>query len=109
MLDLVLSEDFDGVGELREQARTVTVVGRCDCGCPSVELAVDAQAPKSQYAGTVLPTEGRIEPVGIEPPGEVLLFAKDGRLSYLEYVFYGDTPPSSWPPTERIRTVLIPR
>ncbi len=109
VLDLVLSEDFEGVAELRDQAGTATVVGRCDCGCPSVDLAVGTEGPRSPFAGTVLPAEGRIEPVGVEPPGEVLVFAMDGWLSYLEYVFYGDTPPSGWPLVERISTVLIPR
>jgi hypothetical protein len=30
-------------------------------------------------------------------PGEILLFVRDGRLSYLEYVWFGDSPPSVWP------------
>ena len=38
VLDALLSVEFDGVEELRAQAADVAVVGRCPCGCPSVDF-----------------------------------------------------------------------
>ena len=44
-LDHLLSADFPGVEELRLQAKPVRVVGRCGCGCPTIELSVDEAQP----------------------------------------------------------------
>jgi len=43
VLDRLLSVEFDGVAELREQAEGATVTGLCDCGCPSVDLGVNSK------------------------------------------------------------------
>ena len=104
MLDLVLSSDFDGADELREQAKSAFVVGGCDCGCPSVDLRAWRGAPAVGLASRLVPSELEVVPAGDEPSGQVILFADDGRLSYLEYVFFGDTP-AKWPDPSRIRVV----
>jgi len=104
VLDLLLSVDFDGATDLRAQARDATVVGRCDCGCPTVDLAVPDTAPTAGLLGRVSPVEGRVTAHGDEAPGEIVLFLKDGRLDSLEYVYY-DLVPTSWPPIDRIVTV----
>jgi hypothetical protein len=92
MLDLVVSVDFRGANDLREQLKSTVVVGQCDCGCPSVDLQVGTDAPAARLDSRLLPCELEIVPASDEPPGQVILFADDGRLSYLEYVFYGRTP-----------------
>jgi hypothetical protein len=104
VLDLLLSVDFDGATDLRTQARKATVVGRCDCGCPTVDLAVPDTAPAAGLHGRVSPVEGRVTTHGDEAPGEIILFLKGGRLDSLEYVYY-DLVPASWPPIDRIVTV----
>jgi hypothetical protein len=38
VLDALLSVDFDGVGDLREQAKAAEVVAVCGCGCPSINF-----------------------------------------------------------------------
>ena len=103
MLDLVLSSDFDGAGELREQARAAVVVGRCDCGCPSVDLQVGGRVSAARLGSRLVPSELEVL-AGDEPPGQVIVFADDGRLSYLEYVFFGDTP-EVWPDPSQVRLV----
>jgi hypothetical protein len=56
------------------------------------------------------PVEGRVASASDEePPGEIILFVDDGRLSYLEYVYYSDAPPPSWPPASQISTVTLRR
>jgi hypothetical protein len=37
-LDALLSVDFEGVDALRSQSADVAVVGRCGCGCPSIDF-----------------------------------------------------------------------
>lgn len=107
VLSLLLAEDFNGAAQLREQARDATVVGRCDCGCPSIYLASPSGSPRAHLASRLAPAEGRITPESEgEPPGEIILFVDDGKLSYLEYVYYGRVP-QSWPPTSRIATVVV--
>lgn len=38
VLDALLAVEFDGVAELREQAKSVGVIGTCGCGCPSIDF-----------------------------------------------------------------------
>ncbi|WIX75960.1 hypothetical protein QRX50_31360 [Amycolatopsis carbonis] len=104
MLDLLLSSDFVGAPELREQSRSAVVVGRCGCGCPSVDLLTSDSAPIARVASRLVPSELEVLPAGEEAPGEVILFADDGRLSYLEYVYF-DRPPADWPDPSRVRVL----
>jgi hypothetical protein len=39
VLGFLLDSDFDGVDELRAQSTSAFVVGRCDCGCPTIDSA----------------------------------------------------------------------
>jgi hypothetical protein len=102
VLGRLLTRDFQGVQALREQAADVQVVGRCDCGCPSVDLEPLPELSRSDQVGRLAPVELEVAPEADEPPGEIILFVDDGRLSYLEYVFYSDSPPKSWPTVERL-------
>lgn len=107
MLDLLLSSDFAGADELREQAKSAVVVGGCDCGCPSVDLRAPRGASAVGLSSRLVPCELEVAPAGEEPPGQVILFADDGRLSYLEYVFFGETP-AKWPDPRRVRVAGPP-
>jgi hypothetical protein len=102
IIDALLTRTFEGVEELREQMRTARVVGRCDCGCPTIDIEPDADAPTAPLDGPLAPVEGRIAPEGNGPPGEVILFIDAGRVTSLEYVFYGDTVPAQWPSLDRL-------
>lgn len=104
VLALLLHPSFSGVHELRDQARQAVVVGRCDCGCPTIELSVPSEMRAAVPAPNRLaPVEGRITSDTGEPVGDILLFVDDGRISSLELVWYTDDPPRIWPPTVRIR------
>jgi hypothetical protein len=107
MLDLVLSSDFAGVDELREQVTSAVVVGGCDCGCPSVDLRARHGASAAGLDSRLVPSELEVMPAGDELPAQVILFADNGRLSYLEYVFFGETP-AKWPDPSRVRVVGPP-
>ncbi|WP_410587676.1 hypothetical protein [Amycolatopsis sp. lyj-23] len=95
-LDTVLAGDFPGAAELRAQAATARVTGRCGCGCPSINLEVDRSLPTAVVADA---------PVAVEadaPGGGLIVFAEEGRLSCLEYWTTADEPPAAFPPPGRI-------
>jgi hypothetical protein len=109
ILDLLLAHEFDGAAELREQVATARVVGRCDCGCPTVYIEPSPGTRSSEVRTRLAPIEGRVEPVGDGPPGDIMLFLDGGRLDSLEYVWYGDVPPKDWPTLDRISVIELPR
>jgi len=103
ILDHLLSLDFEGVEQLRRQAADAAVVGRCDCGCPTIDIKTHGEPLDVPLPGRLSPVEGRVVPVADEEiAGDVILFIDDGRLSYLELVWYTETPPTAWPPVERV-------
>jgi hypothetical protein len=103
VLNFLLSAEFPGVDSLRAQVEGLVVVGRCDCGCPMVDLSTAAEAVAADaLEQRVLPVDAVIAPLGDEPPGEVIVFADNGLLSGLEYVYYDDTPPAGWPDPSRL-------
>ncbi|HEY0687440.1 MAG TPA: hypothetical protein VGD71_00230 [Kribbella sp.] len=103
VLDLLLALDFPEVSALRHQADKAEVVGRCDCGCPSIHISVPGVVPSAALPDGVVPAELRVTPMGDEPESDVILFVRNGRLDYLEYVFYTDDPPRAWPTVSRLR------
>jgi hypothetical protein len=54
------------------------------------------------------PVELTVAPEADEATGEVILFVDDGKLSYLEYVYYSELPPKAWPSDERL-SLIEPR
>ena len=105
VLDLLLEADFPGAEALRAQARTVIVTRGCTCPCPSIAFEVEAGAPPGISTSSGLaPVEGRVRDGQGDSPGEIIVFLERGFLSYLEYVYYGDAPPT-WPPVHQIDVV----
>jgi hypothetical protein len=98
VLEFLLSADFAGAADLRIQARSAMSVGGCACPCPSVDLVVtDPDAKPVTMPSRLVPAELQIQPNEDGIPGTVILFIDDGRLSYLEYVYYTDEVPTAWP------------
>ncbi|GAA1429317.1 hypothetical protein GCM10009616_11120 [Microlunatus lacustris] len=100
-LEVLLAVDFPGVEALRAQLPGTVVVDRCRCGCPSVSLQPPVDAPLAAVADTV-----PVEAVGMGAYGQaeamVLLFVRDGRLSYLECAPLEERTPRTFPPVHRI-------
>ena len=80
LVESLLGAVRSGVGKYIGQLPSAEVVGRCRCGCPSVELAVDGIA--SVGRPTPLVVADAESPEGIQVG--VILWARDGRLSGLE-------------------------
>ncbi|CAN5649996.1 hypothetical protein BH10ACT8_BH10ACT8_23780 [soil metagenome] len=105
VLGQILDAEFQGVAALREQLAGLQVVGRCDCGCPSIDLEPSSDIRWSDQVGRLAPVELEVKPVADEPPGRVILFVDGGKLSYLEYVYYSEAAPHEWPADNRLERV----
>ena len=100
LLDSLLDHEFEGVAELREQARRATASTGCECGCVTIELHVPDDAPVSATAGPA-PVEGTVVDAAGAQIGGVLLFLAEGRLAGLE-VHSFDEPLPAVPAPERV-------
>jgi len=94
LIEFLLSAEFRGRDELRDQLDHVEVVGICECGCGSIDLNVTG-APVRSPTESLIPSEAHTEGL------DVLVFARGGVLSLLELVFYDDNAPRPFPkPTD---------
>jgi hypothetical protein len=80
LLEWLLAHGFPNVGRYAAQLPRVTVVSRCTCGCPTIDLAVDG---KQTFGASELiaDVEGR-SPEGILVG--VILHGREGQLAELE-------------------------
>ena len=85
------------------------IVGKCDCGCPTVDIQVNGGAPSSSVEpkNRLAPYGGRVAALDGEPTGDIILFVDDGYLSCLEYVYYTDHPPAAWPALDRVEVAEV--
>jgi hypothetical protein len=105
ILAFLLTAEFPGAEKLRQQAATAQVVGRCDCGCATVYLAVDPSLPVANEVTQSHAVEAVGETPGEDkPPREVIMFVSDGRLSSIEIVWYGDAPIAEFPPADEFKS-----
>ena len=107
VLSSLLAFDFPGVTELRCQAPSARVVGKCSCGCASVELDVDKELCPPSPAGRPIPAQATVLDLSGNPVGGVIVFLKAGYLSYLEMYSF-DKPIEVFPPLDRLQTGLGP-
>jgi hypothetical protein len=98
---LLQYEDFSGRDELLDQVSTAQVIGRCGCGCATVELE-DGPTPASDSIPQPIPTEATILDESGDGIGGMLLFVNDGRLSELEVYSFGEHPIRTMPPVDRL-------
>jgi hypothetical protein len=102
LLALLNQANFDGRDNLLAQVESLQVVGRCTCGCATVDLAVPS-APPSESVALPIPNEAVVLCEDGEAIGGVLVFATDGFLTQLEVYDNGGGPISPFPPVERLR------
>lgn len=101
VLDALLCQEFPGAEALRRQAMSVVVTARCDCGCPSVDLAVQDLAALlwidkagRAHGERQVPVHG--QSVSSDDSFDVMLWVEDGRLSLMEFVGPAQRH-STWP------------
>jgi hypothetical protein len=97
VLEFLLVPDFHAAKTLRDQVRHAEVDRLCECGCPSFSLAVDKSRSIRAEVSPKHSVISAAPSLDVDPPYELLLFTDDGWLSYVELVWYGESPPSSFP------------
>ncbi|MEU9577203.1 hypothetical protein [Streptomyces chilikensis] len=92
VLALLLDTDDPVHAALRGQVPHLGVGARCACGCGTVHFALDTGEvePAPTGPGTVVAAEAQLVTEAGEYPGEVLLFARGGYLSWLEVCSWSD-------------------
>jgi hypothetical protein len=103
VLDALLEPDWPGSKELRQQARVAEVVGKCGCGCATVEFAVDKTKAPQAPAQNPAPIEGTVwNQDRSQVVGGILLFVPRGWLSSLEIYSVSDDTITVFPPLDLI-------
>jgi hypothetical protein len=101
LLEYLLSADFPGRNELKEQLSRVEVVGDCDCGCGTIYLAVKEPFVRACSR----------EPIAVEAYADaldVMLFVRDGLLASLEIVDYVNVHPLNYPSPSTLKLWVPP-
>lgn len=90
---------------LLTQIAHATVQSRCGCGCATVyfdlDVGVVAPGPVDPARHPIVAEAGIVAPDG-QHVGEVLVFARDGYLSWLEVCSWSDVPITALPPLDQI-------
>jgi hypothetical protein len=105
VLATLLAADFPGARQLRAQVTEVTVERPWGAESPSLDLTVPSWVPTAPVSDGLLPVAGTVRDDSGDVVGELLVWVSDGRLSALEYAWYGDTAPTDLPDPARV-TVL---
>jgi hypothetical protein len=101
LLEFLLSAEFPGREELKEQINRTEAVGECDCGCGTIDLAVKPPFRRASVR----------EPIPIEAHGtgvDVLLFVRNGTLLSLEIVDHRDDCPITYPKPDVLELWIPP-
>ncbi len=102
VLDYLLSLDFAGRDEPREQVKNARVKSREP---DWIESVVDKAAPNADVL-TVPAVETRV--FGSEPPIEILLHVRARRLKILEVVTYDEPAPAELPTPALLDPPIVP-
>ncbi|MFF8906302.1 hypothetical protein [Streptomyces olivaceoviridis] len=93
----LLSAEFPGAQELRNQLAQTRVTRPWGSESPSVDLDVPPGVPQAAIKDGVIPATGTVTDDSGELFGELLVWVSNGRLSALEFSWYGDTAPTELP------------
>ncbi|TWV52748.1 hypothetical protein FRZ03_11115 [Streptomyces misionensis] len=93
----LLSAEFPGAQELRNQLAQTRVTRPWGSESPSIDLDVPSGVPAAAIEDGIMPATGTVTDDSGERFGELLVWVSGGRLSALEFSWYGDTAPTELP------------
>ncbi|MGW5457720.1 hypothetical protein [Streptomyces sp. NPDC003996] len=96
LLTKLLAAEFPGAAELRGQVAEARVAGHWGAASPSVDLAVPSRVRAAPVEDGP-PVVGTVRDGSGELVGELLVWVSGGRLSALEFTWYGDAAPAELP------------
>ncbi len=109
VLSELLCMEFAGAQDLRLQLPHATVVGRCECGCATVDLQVDPRwALPAPVSKSPIPAEASVTDDRGREIGGILVFLDRGYLSCLE-IYSAADPITAWPDAAHRHPMLVPR
>ena len=82
LLEWLLNHGTQEAPPFIEQLPAVTVVSRCGCGCPTIDLAVDGRAAPLSIPSTILADAEGVSPEGIRIGA--IVHGREGLISELE-------------------------
>jgi hypothetical protein len=88
LIHFLLDHGSRAAASYANQLPKVSVVGRCDCGCPTIELAVDGRAASPRSPSAILAEAAGRSPEGVSVL--VILHAREGKIAELEIAPLGD-------------------
>jgi hypothetical protein len=104
----LLSVNFAGVNELREQVRLARVAHNWKPdGSPSFDIWLPPDVPVSSFDGNQAPIEAHVSAAEDPYIGEMILWINNGKISALEYSWVTDDPPTILPNPSSIHMSLI--
>ena len=101
LLEWLLANGYEGASAFTSQLAQAKVVSRCACGCPTIDLAISDKQERTTGPSTIL-----ADAVGYSPEGvkvDVILHAREGQLSELEFVSHDDTTAFTLPKIEALQ------
>lgn len=98
----VLTAEIPGATELRAQLDHATVTGSWGSGSVSVDLEVEAAAPRADIPDGPIPVDAPVTGLDGTLIGEIIVWTGSGVLSAIEYAWYTDAMPAELPPPEWI-------
>jgi len=101
LAEFLLSAEFPGRDELKSQLESAEVVGVCECGCGTVDLAIKELAVRA-VCREPIPAEAYRSAL------DVMLFVRDGLLCSIEIVDYEDKRPLSYPRPDDLKLWVPP-
>ena len=89
--DLLEKAAAPELGVLAGQLQAASVIGECECVCPTVSLAVDASRAKPvSYSGKPVATADY-------DGGSIMVWIEAGWVSHLEIYWWSDEAPTQFP------------
>jgi hypothetical protein len=103
LLEWLLANGRPEAREYERQAPSLRVVGRCSCGCPTIDLAIGERDQHTVCPSEILADFSGVTAEGIEVG--VILHAREGQISELEvYSMTGEDRELGLPTIESLRT-----
>lgn len=95
----LLEHGNPGAEELLPQIERLTVVGKCECGCPTVHFALDGEPVPGKGAKLISDYLAEVDDKSVG----VMLFETDGKITSMEvYSMAGNDEPFGLPSIESL-------
>lgn len=100
LLEWLLAHGTPEAANYAAQLARVSVVARCTCGCPTLDLALDGKDSRTVGISMILAEASGHSPEGVAV--QVMLHAREGELSELEVISVDETKIFSLPVPEML-------